>query len=89
MHPNIYMQEQLMRERQKPRPREEEQARMLAGLPRHGSLRHLVGRLGTFFVALRTRMHQPEQRERLLIGTGTRTDAPVERRGEHEAPDPS
>lgn len=89
MRPNICMQEQLMRERQKPRPREEEHARMLAGLPRHGSLRHLVGRLGPFFVTLGTRMQQPEQRERLLIGTGTRTDAPVERRREHEAPDPS
>ena len=45
MIPNIYLQEQLMRERLQQRRREAEQERMLVGLPRHGRLRHLVGRM--------------------------------------------
>ena len=50
MIPNIFLQEHLVRERLRQRQREAEQAKMLKGLPRHRRLRHLVGRLGTFFV---------------------------------------
>jgi len=45
MIPNIYLQEQLMRERLQQRRREAEQERMLVGLPRHGRL--LRGAQGT------------------------------------------
>jgi hypothetical protein len=58
MIPNISLQEHLVRERLRQRQRKVEQARMLAGLPRHRELRHLVGRLGTFFVILWTHMQQ-------------------------------
>jgi hypothetical protein len=77
MLPNIYLQEQLMRERLRLRLREAEQARMLTGLPQYRRLRHLVGHLGTFFVTLGTRMQQLEQRDRPIIGNRTRSEVPL------------
>jgi hypothetical protein len=63
MIPNIHMHEQLLFERAQERQREIEQRHLLAGLrkPRRNVLRHVIGNLGTFFVALGTRMKQVEQ----------------------------
>jgi hypothetical protein len=44
MFPNSSLREQLLRERLRRWQRKAEQERMLADLPRHGRLRHLVGR---------------------------------------------
>jgi hypothetical protein len=77
MIPNISLQGHLVLERLRQRQRKAEQARMLAGLPRRRRLRHLVGRLGTFFVTLGTRMQRLEQRDRPIIGNGTRSEVPL------------
>ncbi len=63
MIPNIHMHEQLLFERAQERQREIEQRHLLAGLrkPRRSVLRHTIGNLGTFFVALGTRMKQVAQ----------------------------
>jgi hypothetical protein len=63
MMPNIHMHEQLLFERAQERQRELEQRHLLAGLrkPRRNVLRRCIGNLGTFFVALGTRMKQVEQ----------------------------
>ncbi|HET8850942.1 MAG TPA: hypothetical protein VFN02_00300 [Ktedonobacteraceae bacterium] len=60
MIPNISLQEYLVRERLRQRQSKAEQERMLAGLPRHRRLRHLVGCPGTFFVTLGIHMQQLE-----------------------------
>jgi hypothetical protein len=75
MIPHILMQEQLVLERLKPRPREAEQKRMLVGLPRHWLLRLLLGCMSTCLVALGTRMQQCERRDHPSICTGTREGA--------------
>jgi hypothetical protein len=61
MIPNIHIHEQLMLERRKSLQREAEQERWLSGLPHHSRLRQMIGRLGTFFVAIGTGMQQLEQ----------------------------
>lgn len=63
MIPNIHMHEQFLFERAQERQRELERRHLLAGLrkPRRNLLRHIIGNLGTFFVALGTRMKQVEQ----------------------------
>lgn len=63
--PNIHMHEQLLFERAQERQRELERRHLLAGLrkPRRSVMRHCIGNLGTFFVALGTRMKQASQTE--------------------------
>lgn len=60
MIPNIHIHEQLMFERVQERLREREQQCLLTRLrkPRYGSIRHIVGSLNLFFVALGTSMKQ-------------------------------
>lgn len=64
MIPNIHIHEQLMAERVQQRQREIEQRHLLASLrtARHSVTRHIIGNLGTYFVALGTRMKHIEQR---------------------------
>ena len=89
MIPNTYIREQLVREHLQQRQREAEQERMLVGLPRHWRLRHLVGRLVVYFVALGTRMQRRGRIDRPIKGNGARIDAPLWRGREHKATDPS
>jgi hypothetical protein len=77
MIPHISLQEHLVHERLRQWQREAEQARILACLPQHRRLRHLVGHLGTFFVTLGARMQQLEQRDRPIISKRTRSEVPV------------
>jgi len=60
MIPNMYLQEHLVRDLIRPGQRQAEQEWILAGLPRYGRLRHLVGCLGTFFVTLGIHRQQLE-----------------------------
>jgi hypothetical protein len=64
MVPNIHIHEQLMVERTQQWQREIERQQLLAPLrkPHASYTRHLIGSLGTLFVALGTRMKQLEQR---------------------------
>jgi hypothetical protein len=68
----MFLHEQRVRELDRQRQREAEQERMLAGLPHHSVVRYLLGRLGTFFVMLGTRMQQLEQSDQPTVGIGTR-----------------
>jgi len=70
--PYMFLHEQRIREHDRQRQREAEQERMLAGLPHHSVVRYLLGRLGTFFVTLGTRMQQLEQSDQPTVGNGTR-----------------
>ena len=81
MIPDFHIQEHLLRERQEALRREAEQARMLAGLPRHSRLGHLIERLGTLVVAIGTRMQQSEQPGQPMGAGGGKTAPLVERRG--------
>ena len=72
MIPYMFLHEQRIREHDRQRQREAEQGRMLAGLPHHSVVRYLLGRLGTFFVTLGTRMQQLEQSDQPTVGNGTR-----------------
>jgi len=81
--PNMFLLEQRVREHNRQLQREAEQERMLAGLSHHSVMRYLLGRLGTFFVMLGTRMQQLEQSQsdQPTVGNGTETLQLVERTG--------
>jgi hypothetical protein len=70
--PHMFLHEQRIREYDRQRQREAEQERMLADLPHHNVVRYLLGRLGTLFVMLGTRMQQLEQSDQPTVGNGTR-----------------
>ncbi len=81
MIPNIDMHEHMMLERRKLLQREAEQKRMLADLPHHSRLWHLMRRLGTLFVAIWTRMQQREQPDHPVGVYEHKTARLVERTG--------
>jgi hypothetical protein len=70
--PNMFLYEQRVREHDRQWQREAEQERMLTGLPHHTVMRYLLGRLGTFFVMLGTRMQQLEQSDQPAVGNRLR-----------------
>ena len=72
MIPHMFLHEQRIHEHLRQWQREAEQERMLAGLPHHSVMRYLLGRLGTLFVMLGTRVQQLEQSDQLTVGNGTR-----------------
>jgi hypothetical protein len=76
MIPNIYIHERLVLERLQHLQREAELKRMLVNLPRQPLLRHLLGYLGTCFMALGTRMQQLERGDQPTVCNGTREGAP-------------
>ena len=63
MVPDIYTREKLALEHRQQLQREAEVEQALAALPERSShgMRHLVARLGTFLIALGTRLKQLEQ----------------------------
>ena len=61
---NIYVQEKALEQEQRDRMQEIENRRNVAlATKHHSSIRHIVGRCGTFLVMLGTRLEQAERHE--------------------------
>jgi hypothetical protein len=69
MVPDIYTREKLALEHRQQLQREAEVEQALAGLPAHSShaMRRMAARLGTFLIALGTRLTQLEQSRKQMV----------------------